>query len=114
MGDELLGSFVPGNNFKGLLKNHDREKNSCIQFMCMYACYQNDVNYDNQAHRWWKLIDLVSNSQKPHGKKSNENSGENYIIVTLGVRGLNLISPYLQGTTDCRNSTNLRASALDA
>ena len=51
MGDELLGSFVPGNNFKGLLKNHDREKNSCIQFMCMYACYQNDVNYDNQAHR---------------------------------------------------------------
>ena len=51
MGDELLGSFVPGNNFKGLLKNHDREKNSCIQFMCMYVCYQNDVNYDNQAHR---------------------------------------------------------------
>ena len=32
MGDELLRRFVPENNFKGLLNNHNREKKKKAAF----------------------------------------------------------------------------------
>ena len=42
MGDELLRRFVPENNFKGLLNNHNREKKTAAFNSC--ACMH--VNYD--------------------------------------------------------------------